>query len=133
MTTKTKSYPLHKVVALTPVRQVSHSSQIAIASKSYIRVIESVDILYLKADSNYTEIHFLDGRKILTSTTLKRYEDKLDPQHFMRVHKSYLVRRSKIETFSSQDNKIILCNTQEIPVSRSKKDHLLSYLKTLMV
>lgn len=133
MSIKNKIYPLNRIIPLTKISQEPFLSRIAIANKGEIRVIELDHILYLKSDNNYTEIYLSDGQKVVSSSTLKKYQDKLDPDSFMRVHNSYIVRCSKIESFSYQRNSVTLINSQEIPVSRSRKERLLSYLKTLMV
>ena len=131
MSIKNKIYPLNRIIPLTKISQEPFLSRIAIASKGEIRVIELDHILYLKSDSNYTEIYLRDDHKLVSSFTLKKYEDKLDPDSFIRVHNSYIIRRSQIESYSFKKNSVTLLNSQEIPVSRSKKEELLSYLKTL--
>jgi len=133
MSIKTKMYPLNRVIPLTKIRQGTYPSRFVIATKLEYRIIEVTNILYLKSDSNYTEIYLRDGSKIVTSVTLKRYEVKLDPFDFIRVHNSHIIQQSQIEYFFHQDNKIILHNAQEIPVSRSRKEGLVNHLRTLMV
>ncbi len=133
MTTKTKVLPIRKVIPFTKVPNELLSKSMAITTKSEIRVIDLDDILYLKSDSNYTEIHLADDSKILTSNTLKKYEVKLNALHFIRVHNSYIIQKSQIATFLPNSNTILLRNCQEIPVSRSRRERLITYLKTLMV
>lgn len=108
-------------------------NQIAVPSLGKIDLIDVDQIVYLKSESNYTEIHLVDGSMIMTSTTLKRYEAKLKSPKFMRVHNSYIIQRSHLQSFLPQQNKLILRNTQMIPVSRSKKEGLMKYLKMMMV
>lgn len=76
---------------------------------------------------------FFDGSTIIASTTLKRYAEKLMSPAFLRVHNSYLIGRAFIKTYIPNHNKLILHNTQEIPVSRSRKNAVMNYLKTMMV
>ena len=133
MSIKNKIYPLNRIIPLTKISQEPFLSRIAIANKGEIRVIELDRILYLKSDSNYTEIYLDDDQKIISSSTLKKYEDKLDPDSFIRVHNSYIIQKSQISSFLLSENKIILYGSQIIPVSRTRKDELLNYLKTLTV
>ncbi len=130
---KTQILPLRRVLTSTTLKKELFSKTIAIATKNEIRVVDLDNILYLKSDSNYTEIHLENGIKIVTSTTLKKYEAKLHTQHFIRVHNSYIINRSHLSSYLHKESIIILRNTQKIPVSRSKKEALLNYLKTLMV
>lgn len=56
--------------------------------------IEPTQILFLKSESNYTSIVFLQNDKIekkLIRTTLKLLEAELEYSHLIRVHRSYMV------------------------------------------
>lgn len=133
MPTKTKVLPLQQLGSITSLKKRSFPKHISIPLKNEIRVVEIESILFLRSDSNYTEIQFADGSKIVTSSTLKKYEEKLDPHQFIRVHNSYIIQKAQIASYLNTDNNIYLRNSQEIPVSRSRKEGLLSYLKTMMV
>lgn len=89
------------------------------------------EILYLKAESNYTEIYFKDGTKKLLSKTLKILEDILPSHQFFRVHKSYLVNASHITDiiFSTNDRAVKLVSGQILPVSRDKKNMLMDKMR----
>ena len=121
--------PMPKTNLLKKVK----SSRIAIYTQGKIDLIDIEQIAYLKSDSNYTEVHLVDGSTIITSTTLKKYEAKLNSPKFMRVHNSYIIQRAQIKSFLQHEKKIILHNSQEIPVSRSRKETVMNYLKAFMI
>ncbi|HZY82903.1 MAG TPA: LytTR family DNA-binding domain-containing protein [Cyclobacteriaceae bacterium] len=73
------------------------------------------DILYIQALQNYVTIHTTRG-KYMTLLPLKTIEEKLDSQSFIRVHKSYVVSISKIDSI---DNSEISMRSIRIPVSRN--------------
>ena len=52
-------------------------------------------IYYFKSFGNYTRV-FLQNRQILCSETLSEIEKKVKDNNFIRVHRSYLVSKSKI-------------------------------------
>jgi two-component system LytT family response regulator len=81
------------------------------------------DVLFLKAESNYTEIHYLDGSKKLLSKTLKVLEDSLPSHRFFRIHKSYVVNAAHITDIilSAHERSVKLVGGQMLPVSRDKK------------
>lgn len=81
--------------------------------------LEEPKILYLKSDVEYTEI-YLEGKKHLSSESLKYWESTLNPIHFLRVHKSYLINTTKITKFSG--NRIYLEGDVIIPVGRAYKN-----------
>jgi DNA-binding LytR/AlgR family response regulator len=107
--------------------------RIAISLNGQIAVIDITDILYLKADSNYTHIYLADGSSMLTSVTLKRFEEKLNAQHFTRIHSGFLVQNNCIRSFNQKRSKILLSNKTEIPVARSRKEALMALFKPLMI
>lgn len=85
------------------------------------------DILYLKAESNYTEIFFRDGSKRLLSKTLKILEKMLPSHRFYRVHKSYLVNTAHITDIilSTKERAVKLVSGHILPMRRDWKQILL--------
>lgn len=77
------------------------------------------DIFYIKSDSDYTEI-FLPDKKLLSSESLRYWLKNLDNQHFMRIHKSYIINISKIEKVAS--NQVFLNDKMIIPIGRAYKE-----------
>ncbi|MCR9249378.1 MAG: response regulator [bacterium] len=75
-------------------------------------------ILWLKADSNYTEIHTTE-ETFIYSTVLKKVESVLPKESFYRVHRSYIVNKESITGFSGNT---LLISDQKIPVSRQYRD-----------
>ncbi|MEM6633660.1 MAG: LytTR family DNA-binding domain-containing protein [Bacteroidota bacterium] len=76
------------------------------------------DILYVQAMQNYVHIFTTQG-KYTTLLYLKNVEENLDPQRFIRVHKSYIVAIERVETI--QDNEICI-QSHRIPISRNYKE-----------
>ena len=54
-------------------------------------LVRTSDIIYCQADSSYTIVYLLNGKKIITSKLLKLIEELLPSQTFYRIHKSYIV------------------------------------------
>ncbi len=74
-------------------------------------------ILYIEGMRDYLQIHTEDA-KIMTLLNFKTIQDLLDPQKFIRVHKSYIVAIDKIDYF---ENNAIKIRDKLIPVSSSYK------------
>lgn len=87
----------------------------------YIK-IEVYDILYIKADSNYTEI-FLPDKKHLSSESLREWMDHLDREQFARVHKSYIINTARIVKISG--NRVFLGDDVIVPLGRTYKEDFL--------
>lgn len=73
------------------------------------------DILYIEGLKDYVKI-YTDGKLILTKTTMKNIIEKLPPELFFRVHKSYIVAFDRIEMI---ENSRILIGNQRIPIGES--------------
>lgn len=124
---KEKEQALENTV-LTP-KTPSVKGKITIPQQDGFEVVDINDILFCKADDNYTEIHFNDSKK-LVSKTLKYFEDILESNSFARVHKSFLVNVNKIVKYKKgKGGSVLLSNGKEIVVSSSKKANLLSFFK----
>ncbi|WBX75964.1 LytTR family DNA-binding domain-containing protein [Tenacibaculum ovolyticum] len=124
---KEKESELENVV-LTP-KTTSSLSKITIPQQDGFEVIAISDILFCKADDNYTEIYFKNTKK-LVSKTLKHFENLLKESSFARVHKSYLVNVNEVVKYKKgKGGSVILSNGKEVLVSSSKKANLLSYFK----
>ncbi|NRD23367.1 response regulator transcription factor [Winogradskyella litoriviva] len=114
---------------LTPKTNVVNG-KITIPQQDGFEVIETSDIMYCKADDNYTEIYLSNNKKKLVSKTLKYIEESLTDANFARVHKSYLVNVNEIVKYvKGKGGSVVLSNGKEIMVSASKKADLLSYFK----
>jgi len=85
----------------------------------------------VKAESNYSQV-FLEGESPLTlSITLKSIEEKLEGMGFMRVHHSYLVNMDKVSQYVKSDGGyLIMSDNSMIPISRSKKSELKTFLES---
>lgn len=106
----------HKRVTKRPVRiQVdNHGLQ------SYILVR---DICYIEARGDYASI-FTKDHEYLIKSTLSALEERLEPEGFMRIHKSFIVNMSQIDTVRSVGHgllELVLFDDQQVlPVSRRK-------------
>lgn len=78
-------------------------------------------ILFIEAMQNYVIIQ-TEEKRYVTLLFLKNVAEKLNTEDFLRVHKSYIVARSKIEAASTTEIQI---QTHTIPISRTYKKEVL--------
>ncbi len=104
-------------------------AKIAIPDGNNLQMISINEILFLKADSNYTQVVLTNGKKMITSRLLKNFEDALSQnKQFFRCHKSYIINTKFIESYSKSDGGTMLLNQKhEIPLSPDKSEELLLY------
>jgi DNA-binding LytR/AlgR family response regulator len=85
------------------------------------------DILWVEAYDNYSFIVTAD-QKYLVSSTLKDMEQKLPPQNFVRVHRSYIANLDKIEAM--EENSVVF-SKNDIPIGKSYKKLLMARFNIL--
>jgi two-component system LytT family response regulator len=94
---------------------------IFVKTEHKIQKINLSDILYLEGLKDYVSIYTTNER-ILTLQTMKKMEEMLPSNRFVRVHKSYIVSLEKIETIERQR---IFIGKNTIPVGDSfQKDFM---------
>lgn len=87
-------------------------------------VLKTDSILFLKADGSYTEVHTKTERHLVSRKLIEMHE-LLDPEMFLRVHRSYVVNVTEMKEYIRQSNsRLIMENGAVIPVSRSKKEEV---------
>ena len=84
------------------------------------------DIDLIEGLDDYIRIH-TKPRPVLTLMTLKSLQEKLHPKEFLRIHRSYIVPVSKIESFGK--NKVRLAG-KDIPIGSSYAEVYQQLLKT---
>jgi len=85
------------------------------------------DILYIEAERNYCRIHSKDKEYLLV-ITLKDLDEKLPQEHFLRIHRSFIVNISQIDEIA---NTHVVISKKAIPISKPLKDELLKRLQTI--
>ncbi len=85
------------------------------------------EIVRCEADGNYTCFYLQNKKKVLASRPLGEFEALLDPAHFRRVHKSYLVNRIHILSFSNQGF-LQMSDASTVEVSRRKMTEVKAWL-----
>lgn len=83
-------------------------------------------ILYIEGLKDYIKIHLEnETRPILSLLSMKMMEESLPSDRFIRVHRSFIVQKSKIKVI---DRGRIVFNKDYIPISDSYKQELLGYI-----
>ncbi len=95
--------------------------QVVVKDGTKIDIIPVEEIRWLLAQDDYVEI-YSKKEKFLKKQTLTHFEKILDPQNFVRVHRSSIINLAelkKIEKFGKETYKAHLNNGEEVTVSLS--------------
>ena len=72
------------------------------------------DICYVEADSCYSKIFLANGNEKVISRTLKKWQEILPENEFVRVHRSYLLNVNGIKEIKKRDNGTYYVHFNEI-------------------
>jgi two-component system LytT family response regulator len=104
--------------------------RVVVKSGSKIHVVPIDQINYLEAQDDYVML-YTSEKKHLKQATMSYFEDHLDSKHFVRIHRSYIVKIDQIaqlELYSKESYLLILKNGNKLPVSKSGYTKLKSVL-----
>jgi len=126
---------VNKYLGENPSEIIENSSEIIPEKNDFIFVrsdrkmvkINFSEINYVESFSDYIKFH-LNDKVIITRETISSIEAKLPKTDFLRVHRSFIVSISKIESFT---NEFVEVNNKAIPISRSYKKDVLSRLENV--
>jgi two-component system LytT family response regulator len=101
-------------------------------TKGKLIKVEIDDIDYIEGMGNYVAI-YCKGKKVLSIINMKTLEERLPPQRFIRVHKSFIVAISQIALI--EGNHIIIKNNQkaEIVIGSAYRSSFLDAMRTRLI
>ena len=83
-------------------------------------IIDTSNIIYIEADSNYSIFHLRNTGNLIISKPLKEFEDMLD-NDFARIHKSAIINLNYVKSYSTKHGfEVILEKDIVLPVSRRR-------------
>ena len=85
------------------------------------------DILFIESMGDYVRF-VTNDKKYITHNTLKNLEEKISSDHFMKVHRSYIINLRKIDDIREND---LFIKGIEIPISKAHKADILRKLTIL--
>ncbi len=99
----------------------AHRERILIRSGAKVEVVPAGRIDYVLARDDYVGF-MVGGRELLKQQTLAELEGQLDPERFVRVHRSAILnldRLARLERATRQRHVAVLKDGTRLPVSRS--------------
>ena len=103
--------------------------RLAIASLEGTSFYQTDEIIRCEADGNYTKFFLLNKKPVMTSRTLKEYDEILSDHDFIRVHRAHLVNKKHIASFSG-DHELKMKDNSTVEVSRRRWDAVKQQLLT---
>jgi DNA-binding LytR/AlgR family response regulator len=82
-----------------------------------LKRVDFRDIVYIEGMENYVAIHTVNGR-LITLMTMKSMEENLPNEDFLRVHKTYIISRAKVQAIIGNE---IDMGISKVPLSRVRR------------
>ncbi|HLT73918.1 MAG TPA: LytTR family transcriptional regulator DNA-binding domain-containing protein [Ohtaekwangia sp.] len=103
------------------VRQPEEKHRIVVRESGNIRIIPVHEINYLEAYDDYVKIH-TQKEMFLKKKTMSFYENTLDAEQFIRIHRSYIIQLAqitRIEPLEKDSHVVLLKSGVRLPLSKS--------------
>lgn len=108
--------------------QSGYAERFVVTANGRMRIVSANEVEWIEAADNYVCLHLLgDKSSALLRETLKSIEKRLDPKHFIRVHRSAIVNLTQIKELQPSTNgdyTLTLHNGRKITMSRSYRDEV---------
>jgi two-component system, LytTR family, response regulator len=111
-------------------RTPEYLERVAVESRGKIQSIPVDQIDYIVQSGPYAELHS-NGRRHLIREAMQTLEERLDPNRFMRIHRSMIVRLDLVEALhrgTGGDYEVQLKGGTRVRVSRSRREALERWL-----
>ncbi|HLO60025.1 MAG TPA: response regulator [Bacteroidales bacterium] len=113
--------------------EIAHDDSISVVirdsifiRKDYMLIkIKFDDLIWIKSELNYLELHCKEARHLIRST-IKEFKEKLPPELFLQIHKSYCINTKYITAI---DHNQVWLGINKIPIGRAYLDQIRSSLK----
>lgn len=106
-----------------------NANRIILNTSTGLEFVEVPEIIWCKAESNYTYIYLTNNRKVLATKTLKEFEELLTEAGFFRVHHSNLINlKHMVKYVRGEGGHVIMSDGTNVYVSARKKSDFLRAL-----
>ena len=95
-------------------------------------ILKVSDVDWLEASGNYVTLHISNGATYLLRESLNALEEKLDPQQFVRLHRSAMVNVDRIRElapWSAGEQAVVLQDGTRLTVGRIYRPRLMAFMR----
>lgn len=105
----------------TAAESPAQQQRVVVKTAGKIKIIPIEDIHYLEAADDYVKIHTHNGA-FLKNRTMGYFEKVLDPNRFVRTHRSYIIniqQVTRIDPYEKDSHLCVLSSGAQVPVSKA--------------
>ncbi len=118
---KTNTASNTQAIIETASQSPVQSNRIVVKDGGKIKIIPIAQIQYVEAADDYVKIHTADG-VFLKKKTMQYFENSLQQQQFIRVHRSYIINTqliTRIDPHEKDSHLVLLSTGARLPVSKA--------------
>ncbi|WCL54794.1 LytR/AlgR family response regulator transcription factor [Gimibacter soli] len=103
-------------------RNAAGKSRISLRSNRRTHLVDPDDIFYVEGMGNYVTYCLRSGEKLVVHGSVKAAQEGL-PDHFLRLHRSFIANKKHIRSFSAET---VVIGTEELPRGKEITDEELA-------
>ncbi|UOQ76573.1 LytTR family DNA-binding domain-containing protein [Hymenobacter sp. 5516J-16] len=122
---------LRRLLTQRQAAAVAPAEQLLVKQPGHYYFVAAEQVQYLEARGNYVTVH-ADGRQHQLRATLAQLESRLDPQGFLRVHRSVVVNTrylKELRPWTRGEYLLTLLDGTHLTSSRGYADNIQRFLK----
>ncbi|WP_299684718.1 LytTR family DNA-binding domain-containing protein [uncultured Dokdonia sp.] len=100
------------------------NKRVILKTSDNVYAIYEDDIIYCRSEGNYTTFYTQQMEKIMVSKSIKKVEEILSEESFIRCHQSYIVNKKHVLKYNKQGILVVHLDFK-VPVSSRRKDYVL--------
>jgi two-component system LytT family response regulator len=112
------------------LKRKSYLSRFMIKLGGRVVFVDAAEVDWIAADNYYIKLH-VGGRSHLLRISMNELEEKLDPDKFLRIHRSTIINFDRVKELHQNPNGeyvVVLRNGTELKLSRSRRERLMELL-----
>lgn len=105
------------------LKKLTYDDQIFLKLNSKYHFLQIRNILQISAEGDYSNLYTSNGGKFLAGKSMKEWEDRLPPNHFVRVHRSTIINTGEVDRIEPWYNNahLVYLKGIEKPVVMSRR------------
>lgn len=120
----------HAGLQTDTLKRRSYLSRFMIKLGGRVVFINAAEVDWIAADNYYIKLH-VGGKSHLLRISMNELEEKLDPEKFLRIHRSTIINFDRVKELHQNPNGeyvVVLKNGTELKLSRSRRERLMELL-----
>ena len=115
------------------IRQANYLTRVMIKVSGRVMLLKVDEVDFIEADGNYVKLHVRQKAHLLREK-MHDLESQLDPEKFVRIHRSVIVNLDRIKEMHPHfngDYMVVLEDGRQLRLSRSRRENLIHRLNRL--